>query len=303
MALDPNVDWAGVADYVQFRQVVEERFPSYAWALDHPELGPLIQQAAGDEEWSEEVFASRLQATDWWTSRTAAQRDWEIWWESTSELDRNERIQRQEANIAKEASRLGVELSDTLLYNIATESLIFAYESDEITGRLLESAGLLGEIQPGNITANQTRVRQMASDYFIELDEGTITSYATKLIDGSITEDTIKEHLIDMAKQRFPTGQIPTLLDEGTTLAEYFAPHRTRIANALGRTLDDVDLTSQEFLPVLSIRDESGQVAPMTLGQVDRFTRTLDEYWQTRQGREEQASYGRELLKALGRVG
>lgn len=54
---------------------VYDEYPQYTWALDHPELGPILRRAA-----KEDYSAGRLQAeifrTNWWQTTGRAQREW-----------------------------------------------------------------------------------------------------------------------------------------------------------------------------------------------------------------------------------
>ena len=72
-----EVDWNEVENVDQWREIVRERFPGFAWALEHPELGPILEDAA-EGEFTVETFNAQLRATDWFTSRTAAERDWDL---------------------------------------------------------------------------------------------------------------------------------------------------------------------------------------------------------------------------------
>ena len=68
-----GIDWAKIQTRAQWQDLVRERFPAFAWALDHDELGPLLREAA-EGDFTEATFDARLRATDWWTGRTASQR-------------------------------------------------------------------------------------------------------------------------------------------------------------------------------------------------------------------------------------
>ena len=59
------------------RQAIEENYPTMAWALDHDELGPLLEQA-GEEEWSALKLQGKLQGTEWWQEHTRGQRELQI---------------------------------------------------------------------------------------------------------------------------------------------------------------------------------------------------------------------------------
>lgn len=298
MPLDPTVDWQAIADYVQFREVVTERFPSWAWALDDPELGPLLQQAAGEEEWSAEVFTSRLKATGWWTSRTAAQREWDIFLGSAGDADIERRIDEARGVLSDNAATLGATLTDAELDTLTRESLRNAWNEDEVTGQLLARSGTF---TAGDYTAAQTSVNTLASQYMVSVDDATARSISSKLLSGEMSPQGAEEYMRNIARQRYPIGQITEMIDQGVNLQEYFAPHRQVLANALERNPADIDFTT-EFQSVMSLRGDDGTVAPMSLGQVEQYTRTLDEFWETQAGREQKHQMGRSLARQMGVV-
>lgn len=293
--LDPNVDWVAVKSYVDFVKVVQERFPSWAWALDDPDIGPLLKRAAGAENWSVAVFKSNLKATPWWQARTAAQRGYDIGQDTQGDADKAKIQADAETIVSNEAGKLGVTLNAGQITDLAKQYLRNGWTPQELTGSLIQN----DPTGPGDITASRSIINGIAADYMVKIDNGTVSDMANRVMGGSMTAQGVTEYVKNIAKQRFPGEQLGKQIDAGVTLKQYFQPHRQAIADALNLSADAVDLTDARFRPVLSIRD-GDTVAPMTIGQVDRFARTLDEHWQTPDGRAQQATTGRNLLKLIG---
>ena len=273
--------------YVEFSQVVRERFPSWAWALDNPELGPILRKAASTEDWSPQVFESNLRQTQWWQARTAAQRTWDIATQNMGEADMAKALADSKTAVTREAGALGVTLSEGTLNELATQNARNGWTAQELVGNLA--------------AMSQTAINSVASDYMVKLDATTTADLARRLVTGTLTNAGLTEYVRNIARQQFPDPQIAQQIDNGITLRNYFAPHRQILADALGRTPDSIDLTSAEFRPVMGIRS-GDTIAPMTLGQVDQFSRTLDGYWTTSKGRAEKATMGRNLLQMMGVV-
>ncbi|RMH74600.1 MAG: hypothetical protein D6683_12525 [Actinomyces sp.] len=197
--LSPDFDWGAVKSYVEFVQVVQERFPSWAWALDDPELGPLLREAASSEEWSPAVFESQLKATRWWNDRTAAQREWDIFVNTAGEAEVQDRIAKAATELRTKASALGVTIGDDdAVTEMATRMLRDGWSDAEITANLAS----LDPNKPGDLTAARTMINGIMSDYMVSVDEATAADFARKLVTGEMTGAGITEYARNLARQR-----------------------------------------------------------------------------------------------------
>ncbi len=60
----------------EIARYVRETYGHMAWAIDHPEIGPILRQAAEDD-WSPARLRGAINQTDWWSRTADAQRQWQ----------------------------------------------------------------------------------------------------------------------------------------------------------------------------------------------------------------------------------
>lgn len=289
-----DVDWSGVQSLEAWEQVVRERFPGYAWALDHEELGPILKEAA-EGEFTATTFESRLRATDWFASRSAAERTWDAFIaDPANEAEVARQVEEQVGELRREAGVLGAELSDEQLDELARVALRRELSPAEITAQIV---GATDSYAPGAFMANETTINEYASNYLVSVDEETRRSLAGKFATGQIDQSGIESYFQSIAKSQHP--QFADLIDRGISVKEYMAPQRNMIAEMLGRSPADIDLMSPEFSAVTRIGD-GGNLRAMNLTETAQFVRSSDDYWSTSKGRREVNGMVNGLTRALG---
>ncbi len=289
-----DIDWSTVRSYEDWEQVVKERFPAWSWALDHPELGPILAEAA-EGEFTVDTFESQLRATDWFTSRTAAERAWDLQEaDPANEAELQRQIEARAGEIRDLVGQLGAELSDEAVTSLSRDALRRGLSVDEITGQIISSTS---SFTAGSITASEDEIAALAASQLVSIDAATRRSLAGKLATGEMNSDGIRSYVSSIAKSQHP--QFAEFIDQGISVAEYLAPQRNTIASMLGRAPADIDLMSPEFSSVTRIGD-GGQMRAMTLDETTRFVRSRDDYWQGSQGQSELHSMVGGLSRALG---
>ena len=288
-----EVDWDAVLSVDAWKDVVRERFPGMAWALDHAELGPILEEAA-EGEFTQSTLESRFRATDWFTSRTAAERAWDIQEaDPANEEELNRQIEARAGEISDLASQLGAQLSDDAISAIARDALRRGLSVDEVTAQITSTSA---SFVAGAITAAEDEISAQAASQLVSIDADTRRSLALKVANGEMDGDGIRSYVQNVARNQFP--QFAEMIDQGISVREYTAPQRNILASMLGRNPNDIDLTG-EFRDVLSIGD-GGQTRAMSLSETERYGRTLDAYWQGQQGQGELNSMVNGLSRALG---
>ena len=288
---------AEAVDFASWQDLVRERFPSWAWALDHPELSAVLEEAA-EKEFTPETFRSQLQATDWWQARTAAQREWDIFTETGSEAELDKLFADTVSNLKLAATDLGANISggDEAWRALAEQVLRNGMTEQEMTGLLLDAGG---SITYGSVTAAQRAIHGWADAYMLGIKDNYSRSLAEKLIRGETTEVAITELFAGQAKERFPG--LADVIDRGINLGEYFAPHKSVISEMLGVPEVSVDLANdRRFAPVLGI-GSGNQVRPMSLAETGQFVRSLDQYWEdSEMGQTELFGFLDDLSRTMG---
>lgn len=288
-----EVDWEAVTSVDEWKTIVRERFPGWAWALDHEELGPLLEEAA-ESEFTLETLQAQFRATEWFTSRSAAEREWDIFSTdpaNAEELERRVEVQRGE--LSDLVSQLGSDLSDEALDALALDVLRRGLSEDEIIGQVIAGTKAY---TAGSILAAEESIRGLAASNLITIDPDTQRSLSAKLATGEMNSDGLNSYISSVAKNQYP--QFADLIDQGVSVSEYMAPQKQLIANMLGKNMQDVDFTNQ-YRDVLSIGD-GNQVRAMSLSETERYIRSQDDYWRGKQGQDELFSVVNGLTRAMG---
>lgn len=288
-----EVDWEAVTSADEWKTIVRERFPGWAWALDHEELGPLLQEAA-ESEFTLETLEAQYRATDWFTSRTTAEREWDLLVSDPANAEEvARRVEVQRGELADLVSQLGSDLSDDALDALATDALRRGLSEDEIIGQIIAGTKAY---TAGSILASEEAIRVSAASNLITIDPDTQRSLSAKLATGEMNADGLSSYIKSVAKNQYP--QFADLIDQGVSVSEYMAPQKKLIADMLGKNMQDVDFTNQ-YRDVLSIGD-GNQVRAMSLSETERYIRSQDDYWRGKQGQDELFSVVNGLTRAMG---
>lgn len=291
---DPVVDQRTVDD------IVMEDFGHLGWAVSHPELGPIIKQAA-EEGWTEGTLRGAIHATDWWQTNAASQREWaRLRAEDPAEADRQ--VSQREAMISDAAATAGLSLTPRKIAEIAEESLRLGWSEVEINDALVAELRWNPTARfHGRIGAAIDDVTQRAASYMVDLGDEATFDYARQIMAGELDPDGMDTLLRDLAKNRFP--HLTDAFDRGLTATEFFAPYAETAAQLLEVPAGQIDLRNDpELSRVLDPIMGGDQPEMMTLGQFSRMVRETDGWQQTRQAQEGASALGQRLLETFGAV-
>src|SRR5688500_2928870 len=90
---------------------VLEQYPTLAFLLNDPEVGPLLREAVDPNKgFSPTTFQARLYETDWFKSRSVSQRQWDIL-SHTDPGEAERQISEQASTILRTAQTMGIQVS------------------------------------------------------------------------------------------------------------------------------------------------------------------------------------------------
>lgn len=93
----------------EIARYVRETYGHMAWAIDHPEIGPILRQAAEDD-WSPARLRGAINQTDWWSRTADAQRQWQAL-EGEDPAEATRQINQRAEEVAGRLEDLGVPTS------------------------------------------------------------------------------------------------------------------------------------------------------------------------------------------------
>jgi hypothetical protein len=87
-------------------------YPSFAFLLNDPEIGPLLLQAIGPNQGFDfATFQAKIMQTNWWKTSSASQRQWETLL-ATDPATANQQADQWKQTLKAEAEQAGVSLTD-----------------------------------------------------------------------------------------------------------------------------------------------------------------------------------------------
>jgi len=274
------------------------------WFLDHPEIGPVILDAATNQ-WDLNKLMGALFETDWWRLTSEQARIWDAQLASDpAEAERQ--LRGRIAEVEDYFAELGITVDPNKVFEIATNTLRFgiALDSAEFRNTVASQLPMFTSMaQPGagSFAATIDQIKQLAlSEYMVGIADADAWKLATDVIAGNITMDGVKVMFGDIARGRFP--QLGNIFDQGITPGQFFAPYRNTIASEMELSADAVDLLDPRWAPVLGVADPNGVVRPMTLSETLTHVRKQPEWERTAKAKEKSASLTRTLIESMGRA-
>lgn len=290
-------------------QRVIEQYPSLAFLLGDPEIGPLLIQAVDPNVgFSPQTFEARLHETNWWKTTPAPAREELIqantdpatfWAEAGAYGDELQAIASERFGVWLDpAQRLWLTAygQNAGLAPSSASMLQYIRQGVASTGTVLSGQGVAG--------AAKSQVESVIrGEWFAPIaDLNWLAKTGADIAQGVTTLDSIRAQMQSQAWNMYP--HLRQQITEGQTLADIFNPYRQIIAEELEMgSVEAVDMNSPEWRRLLDWRDpNSGEARLPTASEVQRLARDRRQWWDTSKGRAADAGMTRTILEAFGKV-
>ena len=274
--------------------------PGLASYLTHWEIGPILVKAAKDG-WDQAHLNAAIQKTYWWKNTQQSQREWsKLSVEDPGEM--KAQALRQFYKLKAVSKQLGLGLDDGRLFNVAVDSLRFAWD-DARTQQILASYFKMGTKgrQRGQIDEKAEQLMATAAEYFVVYSRKSAYEQAKKIVAGTMSETALAGQFAQQAAARFPS--LAKAISQGLKPKDYFANHQNAIAQTLERAPEAIDLVNDKrWRPVLESVDKQGRRRPMTVGETEQWARQTTAYYTTRQANESANATVNAIGEAFGKI-
>jgi hypothetical protein len=240
-----------------------------------------------------------LQNTAWWKVTDAQMRQYDVSTANMSEPEKLEYLEPVLQLLEEEAQFLGVQLDASRARRLAENITRMGEQQDPeyIRGTLLAELEYDNTKQSlSEFGAARDQIKALSRSYFVPIDDAAAGVFAEDVYVGRKTTEQVEQYFREQASNRFPT--LENAINAGVTPEQYFSPYKYEIERMLDRP--NVDLY-EEFADVIDFIPDTGVGAgtprPMTLGEVRKYVRGLDEWQQSSQGKDS----ARSLAFAIGR--
>lgn len=282
---------------------ITERYPQFAAFFNHPELGPLLQEAA-DNGYDAVTLQGKLHQTPWWQKNWADIRQLEVL-KTTDPAEYWNRYEQTKYEVETLFADLGVNTKDNpnLAGDLANEWMKrgkddwFLYSE---LGRLMaKDPSLVSD--GGSLAAKKSKYREIASEYLYDFDDGALNNMAVSEWQQRDSEEAIRNRMRLRAIREF--GHLEDELKRGMTVRQIASPLINTIAKTLEISPDDIDLGSQKYRQLIDYVDtDSGKRRMMTLTEAERFARRQESFQYTKTARDESHEMALKLMETMGAI-
>lgn len=239
---------------------LKQQYPGYAAIAGQvPEIGALLFKHINDLDTSR--FLQDLYASQWWKSTPEVGRKWQIT-QLVDPASANQQTLERSNNIAAAARGLGIDLSIPQVTFLTALSLGQGWDDSELKRQIVRQA-TTKNLDPGAITATQTALRSVASDYALPVSDKTTLQWSKRINAGTADQAAFEEYARDQAKLMFP--HLEKYLDRGVTVKALADPYLQIAGQLLGVDPDQMSLRNPKWVRALQGKDKAGNVVgPMT---------------------------------------
>ena len=282
------------------RQKINEDFGWAAAFIDHPEVGPVLQNAARGG-WTMQKLETEVRKTKWFQQTTQAQRQWDVLEgqdPATAERQVTQRLQ----EITRLASQLGAKIDADRAKGLARQSLRNGWQGQDLSNALgaeLVKTGRIGNLRRGLIGQG---IQSSAREYGVPLSQPTVNAWVQKIADGRATQDDYMTYVRNQARSMFPT--LSDDLDRGLTVQDVADPYREVAARVLQINPSEVDFSASQWNRALNFAGQDGKRRVMTLDEWENVLRQDDQYgyMNTEEATEKAYQLARGIGRAFGRT-
>lgn len=280
---------------------VKRQFGYLSVYLDHPEIGPILRQAA-DGGWTQDRLQAALFSTNFWKTTSAAQREWQLL-RSSDPAEATKRVSDMQVQLRNlvDQQGFGDRFTDANLSQLAEVFLSQNMPQEQIQRALFAQLPYLqGRTPQGTAGLTMAQVKRRAQDFGLPMSDEAAYSWSTRIASGQATQDAVEVYLRDQAKSRY--SWLAADIDRGATIRELFDPMLQQTAQLLEMDPSKIDLTNNKFSGLIDFVDDNGTRRSMTLSEAGQAVRSMSE-WQTTDNAKQAASQAADsILKSFGKV-
>ena len=271
------------------QEFFRKQFGGLAFFMEKAELYDIVLQVAREGITDVNRVLGLVQETDWYQNNSALTRRFDVLYAEEGDAGQRELIDDQYEAINSAARNVGFVIEDDRLQELAYQASRLGLDAGEVADLIAAEQNF----DPGYLGDS---AKQLANKYYISLDDASADEYGTQLFVGDMNQQMLESMFREQAKGRFPS--LANIIDSGVSPQTYFAPYKAQIAQLLEIDANQVDLMNDtRFSTIIDhIPDAGGEARPMTMNEMQRYVRRLDD-WQYTDNAKASAS---RLADAIG---
>jgi hypothetical protein len=283
----------------EVRDFVYKTYGYLATYIEHPELGPILLQAAA-ERWSFERLQAAVYETTWWDTTQQSKREFDrrrIEDPATVQAE----IDQKEAEVRDLSGRLGVTVSGARLSEIAVTALSLGWDDNQLIDAIVaESKFSSSNPEPvGMIGDDAGTIKEKAASQFLNITDEKAFELAQRVARGELNIDSIDTLFRSQAQALY--SEYADQIRQGLTMSDIFESRRNQVAQLLEIGPDEVDfLNDDRFQPIVNFNDDKGVTRSMTSREVGLHIRGLKDWETTQQAVDAGDNFAQTLAQKFG---
>jgi hypothetical protein len=252
-------------------------------------------------------FISELTNQAWWQGTTATYRDaLEMELTDKGSFDENIRVNEKDLNIM--ATQLGYQLSNDDLNNLAKMTLYKGLTAAEMEREILDvvyysgfSDGNTQELSTGSITAEQKRIKALASANLISVSDDWVNRQAHNILSEKISSEQVDQMLYDMVSNQYSfidPDKSNGWLATSTTVSDTLAPLLETVQGAWEDT--NVSMNDDWMKEHVVVREEDGTERFATVTEMKQMAYQDERHQGTSIHRQNMDNFAGGLLQMFG---
>lgn len=270
-----------------------------AWMLDNPELRDLLTRSVKEGPWDDAKFQGELAKTTWWQQNGQSVFDWNAL-VGSDKATADRRVVAKAGQVGDMASSAGVTFGGDRLTQLATDSLRYGWNDDQIRTVIANEYHYQPGGVVGDIGAGMAGVKATAAAYLLPITDDQALRFAKSIFVGELTQQGLAATFAQQAAARFPA--LADSIANGVTPGQFFSTYQTQIGNLLEKPAESIDfLKDPRMQKVIDFVDAKGNRRPMTLAETENYVRTLPEWDTTRNARDSAYAFTAYLGQKFGK--
>ena len=289
---------SGAVDDASVDAWVRDHMPSMAGYLAHPEIGPILKDAA-KLGWSEAQLLGAIQKTTWYQTTGEAIRSWDLL-VATDPASAQAQVKAKAVELGNLVSRLGFNWDAGTTEWAATQALRENWTADQLNrwlGAIVRNDG----VGAGTIKSTAAQVKQLAGKYMASFSEQDALEYSTRIMEDRTTLDSIETTLREQAANRF--YWLRDQIGRGITPEQLFQPVKQSVAQTLEMNPDDIDLNTTKWSALVGpVKGDDGLIRSMNFNEAMTWARKQTEWRNTANANATASEAASGLLRTLGAI-
>jgi hypothetical protein len=303
-----NAVWNDTDGWVTQQSAADEWGYALTAINSNSELRAIFDEAwnalKSGEEWSPQKFTNRIQSTNWYITRTEAQRNYYIAKnDPTQATEVASRINANKESLRSIANTLGASLNDEELTRLADENLMNGWNESQIKSNLSNYIKYSSDPQSGfdSLTGEagnvEDNIRGFAKKMGVEVDNAWVLDQSRKAIAAASNTQAAEDFIRARAKEKY--AAYAAELDT-STVEDLAYNYRSTMASTLELGIEEISLNDSLIKQAMAVGD--GQGGKKNLFQFEGELRQDPRWAKTKNAKESSSTIVNDVLSTFGLI-